>query len=270
MSSANTKLLASLSGEQLDALARLLRRRGAPTTQGELSPLVGAQAAPTMLSALTELFEAGMSAAQVALTCELIAEGVRRDKGQRAELVWTGPEPERSVFRDTELVVQDMMRRAQRSILLSSYNLDERDRVFQETFGLLIERLRGSEQLEAIIVLNIQHDQRQRRRSETASVVVQEFSQRLEARWGGGRRASIYYDPRALELEEKTRPVHHSKCLVLDEEEAFITSANFTQAAHKRNIEAGVLLRDAHIARQLHAQFTGLIEREQLMRLPRW
>jgi phosphatidylserine/phosphatidylglycerophosphate/cardiolipin synthase-like enzyme len=47
---------------------------------------------------------------------------------------------------------------------------------------------------------------------------------------------------------------------VIDEQIAFITSANFTQAAHERNYEAGVLLRDKRIASTLSQQFETLRE----------
>lgn len=47
----------------------------------------------------------------------------------------------------------------------------------------------------------------------------------------------------------------------LDEERLFITSANFTEAAHERNIEAGVLLVDRVAAKAMQKQFERLVEK---------
>jgi phosphatidylserine/phosphatidylglycerophosphate/cardiolipin synthase-like enzyme len=47
----------------------------------------------------------------------------------------------------------------------------------------------------------------------------------------------------------------------VDEERLFITSANFTEAAHERNIEAGVLLVDRVAAKAMQKQFERLVEK---------
>jgi phosphatidylserine/phosphatidylglycerophosphate/cardiolipin synthase-like enzyme len=56
--------------------------------------------------------------------------------------------------------------------------------------------------------------------------------------------------------------------VVVDEERAFITSANFTEAAQERNIEAGVLLSIPGIAKSLCSQFENLVSRSILKPLP--
>jgi phosphatidylserine/phosphatidylglycerophosphate/cardiolipin synthase-like enzyme len=42
--------------------------------------------------------------------------------------------------------------------------------------------------------------------------------------------------------------------------QAFISSANFTQRGQDRNIEAGVLIRDANFASHLASQWMGLVD----------
>jgi phosphatidylserine/phosphatidylglycerophosphate/cardiolipin synthase-like enzyme len=49
---------------------------------------------------------------------------------------------------------------------------------------------------------------------------------------------------------------------------ALITSANFTEWAHQRNVEAGVLIRNREFVRQLRQQFESLIEEKLVRRLP--
>lgn len=69
----------------------------------------------------------------------------------------------------------------------------------------------------------------------------------------------MYYDPRALSTQPGPRASLHAKCIVVDRRWSFITSANFTEAAQDRNIEAGVLVDDPHFAAAVEAQLDNLI-----------
>jgi phosphatidylserine/phosphatidylglycerophosphate/cardiolipin synthase-like enzyme len=77
--------------------------------------------------------------------------------------------------------------------------------------------------------------------------------------WPGTALPTVYYDQRALVTAGPTRASMHAKCVVVDDSVAFVTSANFTEAAQARNVEAGALLRGAGFARALSAQFTALV-----------
>ena len=55
------------------------------------------------------------------------------------------------------------------------------------------------------------------------------------------------------------RAVLHAKCVVIDGRIAFVSSANFTEAAQERNIEVGVLVRSELIAERIINFFTALI-----------
>jgi phosphatidylserine/phosphatidylglycerophosphate/cardiolipin synthase-like enzyme len=57
----------------------------------------------------------------------------------------------------------------------------------------------------------------------------------------------------------------HPKCLLVDGEEALVTSANFTMAAQKKNVEVGVKTK-APIAR-LQTYFFFLVERGDFKRI---
>ena len=85
--------------------------------------------------------------------------------------------------------------------------------------------------------------------------------------WPGSARPRVFYDPRSLDLG---RPggVLHAKAVVTDDEALFITSANFTEAALDRNIEAGLLVRDRALAASVSSHFRGLIDRGLLRALP--
>jgi len=57
----------------------------------------------------------------------------------------------------------------------------------------------------------------------------------------------------------------HAKCVVIDRRVALITSANFTEAAQQRNIEAGVIVRYPLFVERLVGYFEGLKESKQLV-----
>ena len=80
-------------------------------------------------------------------------------------------------------------------------------------------------------------------------------------------RPSVFYDPRALEMDGPAG-VLHAKAVVIDDEAVFVTSANLTEAALDRNIEMGLLVRDAALAASVSSHFRVLIDRSVLRPLP--
>ncbi len=52
----------------------------------------------------------------------------------------------------------------------------------------------------------------------------------------------------------------HAKAVIIDARYTLLTSANFTEAAQQRNIEAGVLLDDSRLATRLTQQFSQILE----------
>jgi len=77
----------------------------------------------------------------------------------------------------------------------------------------------------------------------------------------------LYYDPRSLETGD-ARASLHAKCVIVDRERALVTSANFTDAAQRRNIEAGVDLRHRPTAERIADYFRGLCAGGQLIECP--
>jgi phosphatidylserine/phosphatidylglycerophosphate/cardiolipin synthase-like enzyme len=71
-----------------------------------------------------------------------------------------------------------------------------------------------------------------------------------------------------LDTNSAERATWHAKVVVVDDETAFVTSANFTEWAHQRNVEAGVLIRNPQFARQLRQQFEGLVQSRAVLEVP--
>jgi phosphatidylserine/phosphatidylglycerophosphate/cardiolipin synthase-like enzyme len=99
--------------------------------------------------------------------------------------------------------------------------------------------------------------------------LVQRFKNEFENElWPWNPKPRVYYDPRSLADWGATRSSLHAKCVIVDRKVAFVTSANFTDAAQHRNIEAGVLSRDPKFASKLHSYFDGLRNEGLLELLP--
>ncbi len=178
-----------------------------------------------------------------------------------ASLVWTGPEAAGLHSRDTRQVYEEMIATARRSILISTFAFFDGP----ERFGNLARRMDCDPELQVTLLLNIE---RGRHSTTKASDLVRKFASRFwSSDWPGETRPNVYYDPRSLDLEGP-KGVLHAKAVVADEESLFVTSANLTEAALDRNIEAGVLLRDRTIALTALAHFRGLIDRGLLRALP--
>jgi phosphatidylserine/phosphatidylglycerophosphate/cardiolipin synthase-like enzyme len=76
------------------------------------------------------------------------------------------------------------------------------------------------------------------------------------------------FDPRSLETETARRASLHAKCIVVDKGVAFVSSANFTEAAQSKNVEVGVLLRSTAFARRLIEHFEALASEHALAPVP--
>jgi phosphatidylserine/phosphatidylglycerophosphate/cardiolipin synthase-like enzyme len=71
------------------------------------------------------------------------------------------------------------------------------------------------------------------------------FGRKFERQhWPPGPLPQVYYDPRSLVTDAAGPTSFHAKCVVVDDRIAFVTSANLTEAAQQRNIEAGILVED--------------------------
>ena len=64
---------------------------------------------------------------------------------------------------------------------------------------------------------------------------------------------------RGLSLDRAARASWHAKCLIADDEVSFVTSANFTEWAQQRSVEAGVLIRSRELSLQLRSHFDALV-----------
>ena len=258
-----------LSRPALVGLAAALEtgRLHAPFSGATLASYVPLALRQEIVDELNRLNAMGTTAKHMAYTLRLLAaeRGASQDVRDRIDLVWTGQEVVGSESRDTSVVVRELFSTAKTSVLISSFAID-RGKKARELFGVLAERMDANSALEVRMFLNVQ---RPHRSQAPESTLLREFADTFRKEiWPGKRLPEVFHDPRSLATGTGEKASLHAKCVVVDEERLLVTSANFTEAAHERNIEAGVLLADPVAARAMRSQFETLVARNILRRVP--
>lgn len=253
-----------LSGDVLHSLAAGLR-------SGRLSPPYSAlvlhfycpgETCFGVATRMQQLYSDGLSSVHLGLLLESIAEARERESiGKAIDLVWSGPEGVGVTNRDTGTVVRELFLSAYEQVLLAGYAVYQGQEVFR-TLATRMEELPG---LQVHMFLDVK-----RKHSDTSpdKLILREFGKRFrEVEWPGSRLPEVFYDPRSLSLDPGKRSSLHAKCVVIDKQTAFVSSANFTEAAQERNIEAGVLIRSESFASSLANHFETLAAQRILLPL---
>jgi hypothetical protein len=236
-------------------------------------PATLANAVPTALITevaleLNRLSEQGLHLEHMAYMLQMLADerGRSQQKRNALDLVWTGEEVVGTESRDTRVVVKELFSHANKSVLISSYALDVGYKA-KELFQPLALRMTEKPHLQVRLFINIQRPFG--KKDESDATLIRKFSETFQQDiWPGKKLPEVFYDPRSLSKEKSPRACLHAKCVVVDDERLLITSANFTEAAHQRNIEAGVLLSDTVAAKAIRTQFESLVKRNLLHRVP--
>lgn len=244
-----------LSSANLQALVSSLRHGDLSrnVTQVACHKLLGS-AGDAVFCCLDKLFTAGMTSSHCALLVKGIAGERERapDPARLFELVLTGPDVAGVPTEDTLAVVNTLFQAAQEEVLLISYAVFNGEGIF----GTLAARMRKNPDLKVTFCLDIA-----RRFGDTtpSAEIVRRFAEEFRKKhWPWPELPEVYFDPRALSASSEQRASLHAKCVVIDRRAALITSANFTDAAQLRNIEAGVLVRYEPMAKRICEYFEGL------------
>lgn len=258
-----------LSRPALSGLARAIEtgRLNFPVSVVSISSYVPSASLPEIVPELNQLHQQGMKANHIARMLRLlIAErAASQNKEDQIALVWTGPEILGTESRDTQIVVREMFSNAQRSVLISSFAIDQ-GKKGHEVFLPLAECMDTRPELQVRMFLNVKRNWTD---PTTSSMLLRQYAENFRSKiWPGKRLPSVFYDVRSLETTSHSNACLHAKCVVVDEEQVLVTSANFTQAAHRRNIEAGILVTDRVIARAIRSQFEMLVTHRIIQRVP--
>lgn len=169
------------------------------------------------------------------------------------ELVWTGPEALNSTLRDTRVVAQELFREAKNEIIVVGFAFYQGKEIFKE----IATKLDTDSNFRVVFIVDV----RKEMNKDTPEATLVKFKIDFKNKqWPGSNLPDVYYDPRTFDTEGFKRSSMHAKCIIVDSKKMLITSANFTQAAHNRNIEAGVVIDSKEEAISLKSQFFNLVE----------
>ena len=175
----------------------------------------------------------------------------------------SGPEVPGTPVVSTPTMVRALFEEARHDVIVASY-------VFHQSADMLAPlavKLDANPDFRVKIIVDLSHQREQE--NEPLPIVANRFRSRfLASHWPGTRAPEIWHDPRVFEAEDRTKAgVMHAKVVIIDAQAALVTSANFTEAAQNRNIEAGVIVRHGRHVCRLRAYFEGLIEAGHLRKL---
>jgi len=206
---------------------------------------------------------AGMSPAQIGMVFDLLAiERAQQQSDQdRIQMVWTGPDQEGFEARDTGVVARELLRHASRSLLITTFSISRDEATFEPVAAAMNE----NPDLDVTLVLNI--DMSKEKPPLFGKEAICSFAEKFwSTQWPWRPRPKVFFDPRGTQRQQ--RASQHSKCVVVDLERVFVTSANYTESGQLRNIELGLVVHDAALARRVDVQFRSLISGKHLTRLP--
>ena len=261
-----TDALQQLTTEDLRPLAAALQagRLQPPWTAIALERFVPRPRVHEVASELQQLDREGWSTRHLVRLLETLIRdrSTRPDANPAIELVSTGPTTDSTPTRQTAVVVRELFASAHESVLVVGFAVNQGRQVFQT----LAHRMEQVPDLRVRLCLNVPRGWNDTSRDgELVLRFAQDFQQH---EWPGQTLPEVFYDPRSLDTSSNKRTSLHAKCIVIDDQMAFISSANFTEAAQSRNIEVGVLLRSPPSAIQLVTHFDELIAVGVLLPLP--
>ena len=176
-------------------------------------------------------------------------------------LVVTGPEASHSVNLKTESRFIQLVQHAKKELMLATFALYQGDKILEP----IHEAMEQNSDLRVILIVNI--PRKYGDNTDSSDLLESYKHDFLNRQWIWEKKPEVYYFPASLHMKANDRASMHAKFLVADEERGFITSANFTNAAQKKNIEVGVELNHSLEPKALSRYFKDLIEDKILDRL---
>ena len=191
----------------------------------------------------------GAEAVAVALITAAKCEHDHR-REEMVEIIWTGPEPLETRFRQTEQAILEVVDSATRQLTVVSYAVYRIPRIREALVAaahrgvdirLIVEtpnRIEGQGEYDCLLALG----------DNVASA------------------CSVYYWPQEARPKDDNGKIGilHVKCAVADGHRMFLSSANFTEYAFTINMELGLLVTGGKLPGQVERHFDRLIRSGQL------
>lgn len=167
-----------------------------------------------------------------------LAAAGRRDRGQ-VDLVWSGPSPDNAAGRSTYALAADVIDEADHHVVAATYSVSS-----SSPYVTALRRATARD-VDVTVLVDPEH--------QDGGVAA------LMAAVPGGR--FLRLPPNA----PGQWSAMHAKFVVVDDTVAFVTSANFSDAAADRNLELGVLIEQPAVARSITLHVNSLVQQGMLI-----
>lgn len=258
-----TTELTNLGDSDLRLIASALRsgRLVPPFSTLALQRCVQNSFAEYTAEGLQRLSDQGFHPSQIAVVLDLILKDRERrlPPEELIDLVTTGPEAGTAASRDTGVVVRELFANANESVLVAGYAVYQGRRVFQALANRMLER----PEMKVQLFLDVRRGPGDTSRADEVVKCFAEYFSRHD--WPQERPLpELYYFPPSLEDSAEKRAALHAKCVIVDGQRVFVSSANFTEAAQNKNIEVGLLVNSSSIAERIARHFQFLLAQGML------
>lgn len=180
--------------------------------------------------------------------------------GKNLYLTVSGPDVPGVPVVDTGTVARSLFQEAEKEVTICSYVIYP----ISGFFLPLVEKVAADRTFRVRIIVDLGHERKTP--TEPMPIVANRFKKRfLESCWRAPDPPEILHDPRPFSEEVADRGTMHAKIVIVDRRAVLITSANFTEAAQGRNIEAGFLCREPHHVGRIANYFDALVKTRQLI-----
>ena len=214
----------------------------------------------SVIAEVKQLEKQGLEQPQIATILEYIIQARKSQNTieNSVDLVASGPEAAGITNRDTSVVVSNMFRNAEKTVLIAGYAIYQGTDVFKS----LAQRMEELDKLRVQMYLNLPSNDQPIDESTALRVFAKKFKQK---QWPSKTHfPEIHCDVRSIAAESKDRASLHAKCIVIDDRDVFVSSANFTKRGQTKNIEIGLKLESPNLARQITLHFKKLVEEDFL------
>jgi phosphatidylserine/phosphatidylglycerophosphate/cardiolipin synthase-like enzyme len=222
--------------------------------QAALPKLTGILAKETVAKLKRGLKGSATTARELALAMLSTSAGIEAGRASPdIQLVWTGPDIPMATPRDTLPQMLEMIGRAKTSILLVTFA------AFKATAIMDALQAADARGVRLMIVVESAVDSA----GQLTHDAYKAFPKSLIAS------GCVWHWP--IEKRPKNQKglpgKLHAKCLVIDNSEALVSSANLTDDAMERNIEVGIRCSNFCVAKQLGAKFEALAKVKVLLKV---
>ena len=242
-------LVQELPDEPLDRLVRLLGQDPNHTSDGSM-PLTSPSARDKLATLLSTAIRAEVGYRTLGAMLLAARAMKRAEKRERVELVWTGPNPPNVALYRTEQTLLEMLRGAEKHVLIVTYVAYKVEAV-REALGAALKR---GVRIDLVLEGATREDGTASYKQHALIADTHPLLRILE--WPAAKREKG---------SDGSTGLLHAKCAVADDRVLLVSSANLTGSGLELNMELGVRIEGGDAPRRVREHFEALMRRGVLV-----